>query len=221
MIRRKISNYIWPSYRRRILDNLQTENANLFKGIVLDIGGRDRGNFKKPKDKVERWIFADIAKEHDPDIILDVSRMDEIENDSIDVILAMELFEHVQEIDKGLDECLRVLKKDGLLIMSVPFMYPIHADPFDFQRWTLEKWKKSLARRGFQVEKVEVTGRFFVVIGDMLRNYIKQLPFGLRHLGYLFFPLLDFFVFLERKGVIAKGEMLKSYHGGYFIVVRK
>ena len=68
----------WASYRRQMLDRLQEKYRGLYKGIVLDIGGRDRGNFKKPKDKVQKWIFADINQDYNPDIILDVSDMKQI-----------------------------------------------------------------------------------------------------------------------------------------------
>jgi len=30
----------------------------------------------------------------------------------------------------------RLLRKGGVAFVSVPFMYPVHADPFDFQRFT-------------------------------------------------------------------------------------
>lgn len=123
-----------------MLDLLNEKYSYLYKGVVLDIGGRDRGRFKKPKDKVEKWIFADINASHNPDIIIDVSDMQEIESSSIDVINAIELFEHVRKIDDGLGECYRVLKSGGILIISTPFLFPIHADPFDYQRWTNYKF---------------------------------------------------------------------------------
>jgi len=129
-----IKYYFWATYRRKLLDKFLEENESHYKGIVLDVGGRDRGKFKKPKDEVEKWIFADIEDKYQPDIILDVSNMNEIKDESVDVINAIELFEHVEDIEKGLRECHRVLKNDGIMILSVPFLYPIHADPFDFQR---------------------------------------------------------------------------------------
>jgi len=134
-----IKYYFGASYRRKILDRLLEQNKYYYKGIVLDIGGRDRGKFKKPKDEVEKWIFADIEQKHKPDIILNVEDMNNIVTESIDVINAVELFEHVENIEKGLNECYRVLKKNGTMILSAPFLYPIHADPCDFQRWTKEK----------------------------------------------------------------------------------
>ena len=70
-----IKYYFWATYRRKLLDKLLEENKSYYKGIVLDIGGRDRGKFKKPKDKVEKWIFADTEDRHQPDIVLDVSEV--------------------------------------------------------------------------------------------------------------------------------------------------
>ena len=102
-----------------MLDFLQEKYKNLYQGIVLDIGGRDRGKFRKPKENVEKWIFADINPNHNPDIILDVADMKQIESESIDVINAIELFEHVEKIKKGLRECFRVLKNNGIIIISV------------------------------------------------------------------------------------------------------
>lgn len=135
----QINYYLWATYRRKKLDELQEKYQDLYHGIVMDIGGRDRGKFKKPKDKVKKWIFVDIEKKHNPDLILDIAEMKKIKSKSIDLINAIELFEHVGKIDKGLDECLRVLKKGGRLIISAPFLYKIHADPYDFQRWTETK----------------------------------------------------------------------------------
>lgn len=45
---------------------------------MLDIGGRERRKFKKPKYKVEEWNFTDTNEEYNPDIGLDVTNMHQI-----------------------------------------------------------------------------------------------------------------------------------------------
>ena len=65
--------YFWATYHRKKLDELQEKHKRVYKGIVLDIGGRDRGKFIKPKNNVKKWIFADIEKKHNPDLVLDVA----------------------------------------------------------------------------------------------------------------------------------------------------
>ena len=204
-----------------MLDKLLEENKHHYKGVVLDIGGRDRGRFKKPKNKVEKWVFADIEEEYNPDIILDVCNMKQIQDESVDVINAIELFEHVENPEKGLKECYRVLKKGGVMILSVPFLYPIHADPYDFQRWTEEKWRKVLEEIGFKIEKFEIVGRYFTVLADAKKTFIKSLPRPLRWLFYFSYPLLDVLVKLDSFKFISSHPKLGRFHGGYFMVLRK
>lgn len=54
-MKKKIKYYFGTSNRRKILDALQQKYSHLYQGVVLDIGGRDRGKFKKPKDRVKNW----------------------------------------------------------------------------------------------------------------------------------------------------------------------
>jgi len=42
------------------------------------------------------------------------------ENETFDNIVAMEILEHIEEVDRALSEIKRVLKKDGVFIMSTP-----------------------------------------------------------------------------------------------------
>ncbi|PIU01844.1 hypothetical protein COT68_01050 [bacterium (Candidatus Torokbacteria) CG09_land_8_20_14_0_10_42_11] len=221
MIEKNIQYYFWASYRRKILDKLLEKNKRYYQGTVLDIGGRERGKFKKPKDKVEKWIFVDIAKKYHPDIVLDVAQMHRIKTENIDVINAIELFEHVEKIEEGIGECYRVLKQNGVMILSAPFLYAIHADPRDFQRWTQEKWKKELKKTGFKIEKFKIMGRYFTVLADLKKSLINSLPRILALFFYLFYPLLDLLVKLDNTRYVKNNEKLNKFHGGYFMVLRK
>lgn len=217
----KVRYFLFSSYRRKALDRLSEKYRSEYKGVVLDIGGRDRGSFKKPKDMVEKWIFADIEAKHKPDLVLDVANMKGTSSESIDTIGALELFEHVEQIKEGLDECQRVLKKGGKMILSVPFLYPIHGDPFDFQRWTLAKWEKEFKSRGFVIEKREIMGRFFLVFAEMIRSLLFSLPRPLRILGYFCLLILEGLILLDRTDFAKNNRKLAGYQGGYFLILRK
>lgn len=220
-LKKKILYYFWATYRRKMIDTLLSKYSTLYQGHVLDIGGRERGDFRPPKDQVLSWTTTDINADHTPDMVLDVAHMDQISSASIDVINAIELFEHVHEIELGLDECTRVLKNNGLLIISVPFMFWVHADPYDYQRWTEYKWRDALTARNFVIEDFEVMGRYCTVHADMVRMFIKALPRVLRYVLGIFLPILDLFVLLDKTNFIQKHKILGNCHGGYFIVARK
>ena len=187
----------------------------------MDIGGRDRGKFIKPKAKVKNWIFADIIAAHNPDVILDITNMHEIKNKSIDVVNVIEVFEHVLQIEKGLKESHRVLKNGALLIFSIPFLYPIHADPTDYQRWTIQKWRHELDKLGFIIKEFELNGLFFTVLTDMIKTFFKSVPKIVRILCLIFFPILDLIKSLDNTSFVKNNKMLNKYHSGYFIVAEK
>ncbi len=218
---KKLNYYLHSTYRRKLLDKLQQQYIAEYKGLVLDVGGRDRGLFKKPKQEVDKWIFADIEAKHSPDVVLDVADMNELNDKSVDVVNAMELFEHVEKVEQGLSECWRILKNKGKLLISVPFLYPIHADPFDYQRLTHYKWKLQLEKTGFAIEKIIVMGRFFTVLADMIKTLILSLPIIIKHVLYIFFPLLDLITKLDNLNIVMKHNKLSNFHGGYFIIATK
>lgn len=214
--------YFWASYRRKMLDRLQEKYKDLYRGVVLDIGGRDRGKFQKPKNKVDKWIFADIEKKHNPDIVLDVANMKQIKDKSVDVINAIELFEHVKNPKQGIEECSRVLKKGGMIIVSTPFLYPIHADPCDFQRWTKTKWELELKSAGFKIKNIEIMGSFFTILMEYQKIFIGSLPKRLGKLFKLFsYPLMDLITSLDNLKLIKNNKTFSGFHGGYFIIAKK
>lgn len=212
--------YLGTSYRRKKIDTMCEKYRGLYQGIVLDIGGRDRGKFKKPKEKVEKWIFADIVPDFHPDILLDVTDMKGIGNDSIDVINALELFEHVNYPESGVAECYRALKKNGMFIASTPFLYGIHADPYDFQRWTGEKWKLVLRDKGFKEIKVIAMGTGISVVLDMLKATLRYSNPVIKYASFFLYPLLDFLEKFDRTQ-LAQRSILGKYVGGYFIMAKK
>jgi SAM-dependent methyltransferase len=218
--RERTAYYLFATNRRKMLDRLLRMHVELYRGVVLDIGGRDRGAFRSPKEKVDRWIIADIESIRRPDILLDVCDMNGIQDESIDVINALELFEHVREPERGLSECFRVLKQGGTCIISMPFLYPVHADPHDFQRWTAHKWKYELQKIGFHIDTLEPMGRYFSVLVDFLKYGNRSLG-PLQYIGFLVYPLLDLFMALDTIPAIASGKILGKFTTGYFIIVKK
>ncbi len=219
-LRKKAGYYLFASYRRKILDKLRFKYEPVYSGKILDIGGRQKGLYCPPREKLE-WITADINPERNPDLVLDVADMRQIESESIDGISAIELFEHVARIEDGLQECYRILKKGGKIILSAPFLYPFHADPWDFQRWTEIKWKQQLKQTGFEIELIEITGRLFTITADSAKTIIESLPLLMRPFGYLSYPLLDCLAGLDNLKFILNKSRLSNYHGGYFIIARK
>ncbi len=150
-------------------------------------------------------------------MVLDVTDMRTVENEGINVVLATELFEHVKYPVKGLKECYRVLRTGGVLIMSAPFLYPIHADPSDYQRWTKDKWDMELKKIGFKIEKFNVMGKYFTVTAEFAKFFFRNNP--IKYLFYIFYPLLDLWAKCDR--FLKPKSKLSNFQGGYFMILRK
>jgi len=95
------------------------------------------------------------------------------ENESFDVIFAGEAIEHVFDVTKFLSEISRVLKSNGILVVTTPnlasledrfkFLFgknPTHATPiheylqYHIRPFTKDSLKKSMQRCGFRVQSV-------------------------------------------------------------------
>jgi SAM-dependent methyltransferase len=113
---------------------------------VLDIGCGHRG-IEKMLPRGCSYFGLDLYETatgwyaSEPDIYANAENLP-LKNDTFEHVLALEVFEHIGNPDKVIIEIERVLKKNGTLIMSVPFLYPLHDEPYDFRRWTRHGLKK-------------------------------------------------------------------------------
>ncbi len=101
-----------------------------------------------PKDSLLLNIGSGVHKPH-PDIVnVDIfyyKGVDLVANaeelplptGSVDAIVCESLLEHVPRPQKIVDEMYRVLKPGGGMYIVIPFVYPFHASPNDFQRWSV------------------------------------------------------------------------------------
>lgn len=144
----------WLMPRRNAADALRA-----CRGTVLDIGAADRrlSDVLNP----ESWYLAldypttAIALYGArPDVFADARRLP-FADGSIDAIACFEVLEHVRDPDAVIREIARVLVPGGVVDMSMPFLYPVHDAPYDFQRWTSHKWAQSLADAGLHVEHLK------------------------------------------------------------------
>jgi SAM-dependent methyltransferase len=81
-----------------------------------------------------------------------------------DYVLCTEVMEHDPEPKDFLKEIQRVLKPGGILIMTVPFMVPLHEDPYDFYRYTKYGLKHLIETTGYSEHHIRPFSEYFGVI---------------------------------------------------------
>jgi len=163
------------SFRRYYLDHELDENKQIFKGRVLDIGGKKdnrRGSFVPPYEQVDEWVFLNNDKKSNPDILANLPDIP-LGDNSVDVVLCTEVIEYVYDYKKLLFEMSRVLKQDGVLLLSFPFVCSLHGDDkYDYYRFTEALIRKELSEN-FSIKRFNRMGGIPAVIFDLVRGYLS------------------------------------------------
>ena len=127
--------------------------------VALDFGCGAKPYAQVFTDRGVAYIGADLGSEHDVQIRPDgtLSAADH----SADLLVSFQVLEHVRDIDTYLRETRRVLRHDGLMLLSTHGTWLYHPHPQDHRRWTREGLLSELALRGFEVtECIPVAGPF-------------------------------------------------------------
>lgn len=74
-----------------------------------------------------------------------------LENASVDSILSTQTLEHVLNPECIVAEWARILRPDSHILLTVPFMWPEHEMPHDFQRYTMNGMRLLLEKAGFAI----------------------------------------------------------------------
>lgn len=77
---------------------------------------------------------------------------------SFDCVLMLDVLEHVAEPEAALAEASRVLGAGGQLLLTIPFAYPFHDLPHDFQRFTGPGLQRRIAAAGLDLVEMEEVG---------------------------------------------------------------
>jgi len=157
--------------RMMLIKNIEPYLKRL-KGKLLDIGGA----YAPFKDKitVDKYVIIDISAKFKPDIVGDVHDMHMIKDKSFDAILATELLEHCHTPQDVINEFHRVLTKDGVVLLSVPYLFPYHPDPHDYYRYTVDGLEH-LFRNFHSVKIINYGGRlpFFWEMTTWVLPFLK------------------------------------------------
>jgi len=182
--------------RRVILDRQIEEASRQLKGTVLDLGSAD----SPYASLTGRRLPVDIRPFPGVKVLADAGNLP-FKDSSLSSVLCTELLEHVLEPERVVSELHRILLPGGILILTAPFLYPIHRDPVDFHRFTEDGLRAML--QDFQVLSIIPQGKMFTVLGLMVHVEAEtyRLPLPLKLCVWLMAHIIAFFdTFIPQTG---------------------
>ena len=162
--------------RRYYVDEFYFRHVPSLFGRVLDLSGKKVG--KRGQFDISRYphlmvTYVNLEPATRPNVCCDAAALP-LAGNSFNAVICSELLEHVPDPKEVLNEAHRVLRPNGKLLLCVPFLFPIHADPYDYGRYTDHYWREALGQIGFVNTQIECQGLFWSVLIDFLKEYAAK-----------------------------------------------
>jgi len=171
----------WIDLQWSFIINLLEKVAPQARGRLLDVGCGDKPYEYLFRPHVSEYIgieheatFTETAasdRERKPDFLYDGRRLP-FEDRSFDTVLNVQVLEHTPRPAALVMEMARVLKDDGILILSAPFQFRLHEEPHDYFRYSPHGLRALCADAGLEITQIYNQGGLWSGIAHKLNNYL-------------------------------------------------
>lgn len=114
------------------------------------------------------YIGIDIEQnsQHAVHLIADITAVPRADA-SCDVVLCSEVLEHVPDTLSAFRELARLVRPGGKVILTTPFAYPLHEEPYDFVRLTPYQVRRCARNSGLDVVELMLAGNELEVMATV------------------------------------------------------
>ena len=166
------------------------EIAPRAKGRLLDVGCGDKPFEEAFRPYVTEYVGIEHEKvfhhtsasaaERRPDLYYDGNTLP-FPDKSFDTVLSVQVLEHTPHPQRLVSEMARVLKDDGMMILSVPFSFRIHEEPYDFFRYTPYGMRSLCVEAGLEVTEILNEGDIWSVLAHKLNSFLAFRLVGIQN----------------------------------------
>lgn len=124
--------------RQNIYEFIDQQLSDAKEGdVVLNVGsGGDVEKTIRRRQAGQGFtvVTVDISPDRNPDIVADIVSFRSSQN--FTYVVMSEVLEHIPEPKKAIDNVYSLLVGGGKLVLTTPFIYPLHDRPHDYYRYT-------------------------------------------------------------------------------------
>lgn len=121
--------------RQQLARWLQSRPAERRRVLVVGCGDGTAGYGELAQVPGAEWLETDVSLAGRAQVVCDASDLP-FEDAQFDLVICIAVLEHVLEPQRCVDEVHRVLRADGRVYATTPFMQQVHMGEYDFMRFT-------------------------------------------------------------------------------------
>lgn len=171
----------WIDLQWSLIVELLARVAPLAHGRLLDVGCGDKPYEHLFTPYVTEYLgieheasFSATSASHGarrPDMLYDGRRLP-FEDRSFDTVINIQVLEHTPHPAALVAEMARVLKDDGVLILSAPFQFRLHEQPHDYYRYSPHGLRVLCEAAGLEIAETHNQGSLWSVLAHKLNSYL-------------------------------------------------
>ena len=157
------------SFLEQHLSHFATRNSNK---LILDVGAGEC-QYAYLFNKKNKYETCDLKDSFHTGVEYDiVSNIYEIprKDSHYDVVLMLQVLEHIEEPVRALKEINRIMKEEGVLFLSVPQAAGDHFEPYHYFNYTQYGLDSVLKRAGFEIMSMDRLEGMFVYVGNRIQK---------------------------------------------------
>jgi len=169
---------------KKIINNgIAVKRSNF---VIVDLGCGTMPYRPLFKNMDSRYIGVDFHSNTTAHFYFDNDGKSPLENKFADIVLSTQVLEHVEKPNSYLNECYRIMKPGGKLILSTHGYWPYHPDPHDYWRWTCEGLRKQIEEAGFTIVQFDGVLSLNALAFQMLQDiFLPCFPDSMRYIRYI------------------------------------
>lgn len=171
----------WVDLQESLLLEVFRRVAPQARGRLLDVGCGQRPYESLFLPHVEQYLGieheATFGNTHAstsakaPDLYYDGERLP-FPDKTFDTVLNVQVLEHTPEPLRLVHEMARVLKDDGLLMLTAPFDFRLHEQPHDYFRYTPHGLRSLCEKAGLEIVETHSLGSLWSIVAHKLNSYL-------------------------------------------------
>jgi len=188
------------------------------KGRSIEFGAykNKKRNFNNFFKGIPNCKLSNIYNHNHANYIkLDLTKKFKLKKNSFNNVIIFNVLEHLPDTKNVFSEIKNILKKDGTLIGSTPFIYQVHGAPNDYFRFTKDFFYENLKKQFKKIYIKQLGHGPFIASFSLINPYLKFLPI-LREVILIFAYILDSLI-----QIFVKTKLSEIYPIGFLFIIKR